>query len=49
MHTELSQKGRHQLGKDDIKMDLKVMKLEDMNWIHLAQDRVKWLQSSGVL
>jgi hypothetical protein len=28
--------------KDNIKMDLREMGLEGLDWIHLAQDRVQW-------
>jgi hypothetical protein len=30
------------LGIDSIKIDLKVLRLEGVNWIHLAQDRGRW-------
>jgi hypothetical protein len=28
--------------RDDIKLDIKEIEWEDMNWIHLAQDRDQW-------
>lgn len=28
--------------EDDIRMDLRAIGCEDLYWIHLAQDRVKW-------
>jgi hypothetical protein len=28
--------------KDNIKMDLREIKWDDMGWIHLAQDRGQW-------
>jgi hypothetical protein len=27
---------------DNIKMDLKELQLEGVNWIHLSQDRIQW-------
>jgi hypothetical protein len=44
-------KGRRPLGRprrrweDNIKMDLSEIGFEDVDWIHLAQDRDKWLNS----
>jgi hypothetical protein len=35
--------GRHKLKNEyNIKIDLKQIECEDVNWIHLAQDRVQW-------
>jgi hypothetical protein len=40
--------GRRPLGRprrrweDNIKMDLREIGFEDVNWIHLAQDRDRW-------
>jgi hypothetical protein len=29
-------------GEDNIKIDIREIKLEDVDWIHLAQDRDMW-------
>jgi hypothetical protein len=51
MHTVLARKpeGKRPLGRpkhrwdDNISMKIKEMGFEDVDWIHLSQDRVQWL------
>jgi hypothetical protein len=40
--TKRSQARPKHRWKDNMKMDIKEIKREVMNWIQLAQDRVKW-------
>jgi hypothetical protein len=35
--------------KDNIKMDMREIRSEYVNWIHLAQDRVQWWAPVGMV